>query len=334
MKRSSIHLSVFYIIILMTISACGGGGGGTTADGGIGGTGISVGTIAGFGSVFVNGVEFSTTGAVITKNGNSSDENELRIGMVVAVHGTFDANGTTGAASRIDFNDDLEGPIQSLDLTAQSLVVMGQTVKVNTGTQFEGEGVTGFSNLQEGNVIEVSGLPQADGTILATYIELKSASYNSGDEIEVKGTIYQLDTSAKTFKIGALIVDYSSVSPENLPSGGLSDGLFIEVKSSTGLVGGVLIASQVKLEDSGIHSSAGTEVKLEGFVTRFVSAGEFDVNGQPVSATDETVFEHGTQAGLALNVRLEVEGTLNDKGVLIAQQISLENEDGGSATED
>lgn len=310
----------------------GGGGGTTTADGGMGGTGISVGTITGFGSVFVNGVEFSTTGALITKNGNSSDESELRIGMVVAVHGTFDANGTTGTASQIDFNDDLEGPIQSLGPTAQSLVVMGWTVKVNTGTHYEG--VTGLSDLHEGYVIEVSGLPQADGTILATYIELKSTSYTPGDEIEVKGTISNLDIFAKNFQIGDLTVDYSTLGPDHLPSGGLSDGLFVEVKSTTGFVGDVLVASEVELEDSGIHSSEGTEVNLEGFVTRFVSAVDFDVNDQPVTTTDATVFEHGTQTSLGPNVRLEVEGRLDSNGVLIARQISFENEEGGSATED
>ena len=43
------------------ISACGGAGGGLdVADGGIRGTGSSVGPVSGFGSVFVNGVEFST----------------------------------------------------------------------------------------------------------------------------------------------------------------------------------------------------------------------------------------------------------------------------------
>jgi Domain of unknown function (DUF5666) len=329
MKGPRIYLALFYSFILMAVSACGGGGGTTTADGGMGGTGISVGTITGFGSVFVNGVEFSTSGALITKNGNTSDESELRIGMVVAVHGTFDANGTTGTASQIDFNDDLEGPIQNIDVAAQTLIVMGRTVTVNTGTRYEG--VTGFIDLVVGNVIEVSGLPQADGKIIATYIELKSTSYTPGEEIEVKGPISGLDTLAKTFMIGDLTVDYSAAT---LPAGGLSDGLFIEVKSTTGFIGDVLVASEVELEDSGIHSSEGTEVKLEGFVTRFDSALDFDVNGQPVTTTDATVFEHGAPSSLGPDVRLEVEGRLDSNGVLIARQISFENEEGGSATED
>ena len=44
-------------IALGVLSACGGGGGGVdVADGGIRGTGSSVGPVSGFGSVFVNGV--------------------------------------------------------------------------------------------------------------------------------------------------------------------------------------------------------------------------------------------------------------------------------------
>src|SRR5690554_3125170 len=53
-------------LALGILSACGGGGGGSIgiADGGIRGTGSSVGPVSGFGSVFVNGVKFETDGIV------------------------------------------------------------------------------------------------------------------------------------------------------------------------------------------------------------------------------------------------------------------------------
>ena len=43
------------LVVSALIVACGGGGGGSVAGGGIGGTGITSGTVTGFGSVFVNG---------------------------------------------------------------------------------------------------------------------------------------------------------------------------------------------------------------------------------------------------------------------------------------
>src|SRR6056297_1829152 len=65
------------------ISACGGGGsdgGLDVADGGIRGTGSSVGPVSGFGSVFVNGVEFSTDGILnqtVQSDDGISTETEL-----------------------------------------------------------------------------------------------------------------------------------------------------------------------------------------------------------------------------------------------------------------
>jgi hypothetical protein len=289
----------------------------------MGGTGISVGPITQFGSVFVNGVEFSTTGTLINKNGSPSDQSNLRIGMVVDVQGTFEANGTTGSATQIDFNDNLEGPIQSINTVDQSLIVMGQTVNVDAGTRYEV--VTKFSDLQLGYVIEVSGLPQGDGTILATYIELKSTSCSLGEEFEVKGTISGLDTTARTFQIGDLVINYNTATFENLPSGGLSDGIFVEVQTTDCFNGGILIATKVEGLSAGVSGTKGTRVEMEGFVTRFISTIDFDVNGQPVSTTGATVYESGTSNDLALNARVEVEGKLDANGVLIANKISFDD---------
>jgi hypothetical protein len=318
MKCLRVLPTICYFIILMTLTSCGTSSG-PSAGGGIGGTGISQGPITGFGSVFVNGVEFSTTtGTVITQNGNPSTESDLRIGMVVAVHGTFDANGTTGTADQIDFNDELDGPIQSINTGDQTILVMGQTVKVDAGTHYQS--AAGLNDLQNGNVIEVSGLPQADGTILATYIELKSTSCSPGSEFEVKGAIRNLNGS--TFQINNLTVDYSGAVLENLPSG-LGEGVLVEVKTGACYNGGVMIAGTVEGIRSEISGGAGTLVDLEGFVTRFASTADFDVEGQPVSTTGATVYENGTSGNLGLNVRVEVEGKLDANGVLIANKVSF-----------
>jgi hypothetical protein len=327
MKGFRVVPAIYSLFILTALTSCGSSGG-PTAGGGVGGTGISVGPITGFGSVFVNGVEFSTTTETsITKNGSASDENDLRVGMVVAVQGTFDANGTSGTAEKIDFNDILEGPIQtgSIQTVDQSFMVMGQPVKTDSKTQYAV--VTGFDDLKDGYVIEVSGLPQSNGTLLATYIELKSTSCSPGDESEVKGTIRNLDATAKTFQIGNLMVDYSAVHPEDLPSGGLSDGMFVEVKTTACYSSGVLTASQVEVQTQEIPSTEGTRVELEGFITQFLSPANFNVNGQPVSTTGATVYEPlgKTSNDLALNVQVEVEGHLNALGVLIADKISFDD---------
>jgi hypothetical protein len=145
------------LLLTALLSACGGGGGGggTSMAGGIGGTGItSTGTVTGFGSVFVNGVEFRTAGATITINDNTNrPESELRVGMVVEGKGTLDASGKTGAATSILFRDNAQAQIQSIDLVNNTIVVLGQTVTVDNNTVFAGTGVAAITDLQANDLV-------------------------------------------------------------------------------------------------------------------------------------------------------------------------------------
>jgi len=206
---------------------------------------------------------------------------------------------------------------------------MGQTVKVDVGTKYHSDVnnviLAGLGDLNTGNVIEVSGLIQADGKILATYIELKSTSCNLGDEYEVKGIISNL--GASTFQINSVTVDYSNLTPDKLPSGGLSDGLFVEVKTTDCYNGGNLVASQVEGLKSGISGNEGDIMELEGFITQFHSSTDFYVNGQHVSTTDGTIYKPAgkTSGDLKNNIQVELEGKLDANGVLIANTISFDD---------
>jgi hypothetical protein len=91
--------------LAVVFNACGGSGGSN----GLAGRNVSRGIITGFGSVFVNGVEFDSSSAAVTIDDNPSSESDLRIGMEVTVK----SDGT--AASSITAADDLEGPISSVD---------------------------------------------------------------------------------------------------------------------------------------------------------------------------------------------------------------------------
>jgi hypothetical protein len=69
-KAARLFTCVLALAGAVLAASCGGSGGdGKKVIGGINGGGVALGTITGFGSIFVNGVEYRTSGAQITING-------------------------------------------------------------------------------------------------------------------------------------------------------------------------------------------------------------------------------------------------------------------------
>ncbi len=84
--RKLINPAIVGLTVLLIASSCGEVElGSLFSGGGISGTGRFSGTITGFGSVFVNGVEIETTGAQISIDDISSVESDLKVGMKVQI---------------------------------------------------------------------------------------------------------------------------------------------------------------------------------------------------------------------------------------------------------
>ena len=338
LKISTVSLAIAAIIGL---TACGGGGGGsdsTTSSPVTSGSTITSGVITGFGSVFVDGVEFETANSSFSLDDGDDgmeNEDELAVGMVVTVTGTVNADGKTGNAEHIEFDDELEGIVNANNVAADgtgTMTVMGQTVFIKTTTIFESDvaDIDSIDKVAAGNVVEVSGFSSGDGSVYATRIEVKLAKH-AGEEIEVKGIVSKL--AASTFDIGGLTVDFSSgaLFDDSLPDGTLRDGQYVEVKSTAGFnLDGVLIASEIELQDDGdmdMEGDDGDEVELNGFVTAVKSDTAFEIGGRTVIITKDTSIEHGNAGDITVGVYLEVEGQLNAESELLADEIELAIED-------
>lgn len=314
-------------LMLLVVAGCGGGGGSDDPagsnpppSGGIVRTGFAIGPIANFGSVIVNGVRYTTTGATITFDDAPGVESDLRVGQVVSISGQLDASLTTGTASQIRFDDNVEGPVQSIDAVAGTLVVLGQTVRAGADTSFDDNiQPASLAGLVVGDIVEVSGLVMSDGSIDATRIEKKAA----GELFEVHGTISSLDSVNRRFNLNALVVDYSGALLDDFPGGQPGNGQPVEAKGSALDANGALVATQVEFEGLAVAGVAGDHVEIEGFITRFASAQDFDVSGVAVTTGAATVFEGGTAADLGLNVKVEVEGSLTASGAIAASEVDI-----------
>lgn len=316
------------VAVAILIAACGGGGGETTA--GIDGRGapvrvgvVSTGTISGFGSIIVNGVRYDTSNATFDIDDQPGSESDLAVGQVVTIVGSTDENGQDAQADTVSFDDLVEGPVESVDAANSSFVVLGQTVRVNVDTVFDDDfSPSSLGGVAVGQVVEVSGFVDSTGGFLATYVELEDGM----SDFEVTGVVANLDPGLMTFEINSLVVDYSNAMLEDFPNGGPENGQTVEAEGLLGS-GGELVATRVEFEGDGeLDADDGDDVEIEGLITRFASATDFDVNGIPVTTNSTTVFENGSANDLALDVVVEVEGEVDANGVVVADRIEFEQE--------
>jgi hypothetical protein len=287
---------------------------------GSGGTGsFSSGAITGFGSIIVNGVRFDDSQARITDDdGVVHNEGDLKLGMVVSITAssvTTGVNGSSATATSITFGSELRGPITSI--SGQTLVVLGQTVQVGADTVFDDGIIGGLAGLLVGQIIEVHGfVDPSTNQILATRIERDATAAT----LKLQGQVQALNTTAKTFTIGAVTISYAGIAAGALPSN-LANGLVVQVVLAPSPATGTRTALSVRSVAQQVDDHA--QAELEGTVTAFTSVTSFSVNGVAVDASKAT-FPNGN-TGLKLGARVEVEGsTVN--GVLVASEVKVENE--------
>ena len=304
------------------IGACGGGSGV-----GVGGTGsFASGPISGFGSVIVNGIEFDdSTARIEDESGSPSNRSALRLGMTADIDsgplgGAADA--PTAVATRIRYASVLAGAVASVDAARSSLVVFGQSVAATPTTVFDERLASGLASINVGDGVRVYGVfDAATNGFVATRIEPAPFSLAAPS---VRAVVRNLDTTARTFSLGAVGFSYAGLSPAELPAG-LADGAFERVRASAAPVAGrrVVLAFGVAEREVPDAGSA----RLRGSVTSFTSPARFSIDGRPVDAASAT-FPDGT-AGLVLGARVEARG-VSVAGVLRATQVKVDGNSGPS----
>jgi hypothetical protein len=308
---------------LAVLVACGGGGSSSSMSQAGMQSVVTSGTITAFGSVFVNGVRYDVSAASLTKNDTTVAQSALSVGEVALVRGREDAQSGQGDADSVDVEDRVVGPIATISVSMNQLTVLGQTISVTASTSF-GPGITpgDLTGLKMGDSVEVSGLAGTGGVIMATRI----GRAESNEPLQVMGTAGTVDSAAHTLMINALMVDYSSANLSGFMSGQPASGdLVIARGTVVDATGTKLTATTLRKADTDRDDQAqGGMVEEEGLITRFASATDFDVAGAKVTTTASTVFKNGTAADLALNVRVEVRGTLDANMVLVADVVEIE----------
>lgn len=303
-------LILLNIALALILSGCGGGGT-IVSEGGMGGSGISKGTVTGFGSIYVNGIKFDTTNSSYTSNGVvKSSQSHLRKGMVVTVQGEINDDGVNGVANSVDYEllIDAEISIQ----TASSFTALNQTVSHDASL-----------TLVDGARYEISGFYDDVGIIHATLV-IVSESVNTETSV-IRGLITSDDLATTgTFNLGDLIITPDT----GISFSNVKVGDFVEVKGLYNNVNTLTATENIEIEDASFGISNLDDAELEGYI--LTSCGlslpcNVNLNGQAVEITSSTTFNAGSSIDVKAGVEVEVEGSLVN-GVLIANEVEFKNE--------
>jgi Domain of unknown function (DUF5666) len=230
----------------------------------------------------------------------------------ILVFGFADTNGRL-TASRIELLDDsialtrVVGNITSLSSSGstQRFKIGELSVDSNAATTklaganalAEGDRVTVYSNSDV--FLQGTSPSVTAGTIRK---EERETILSIGLPWRLGGPIAQLNTGAKTFKIGENTVSYSSANFGSTSANQLQNGVIVR---ATGLApSGVLNATEIQV----ITASEPVKITLSGVLTDFTSVNSFKVRGTSVHVTAATVFIHGAALNLTDGVLVDIEG--------------------------
>lgn len=319
-RRRALGLGLGLAASAAGLAGCGGGAG-TGGTGDTTGAGFAAGAISGFGSVIVNGVRYDDSRARVEDDaGGLRSASELRLGMTTEIASSAVQRNAAGllvaTANTIRFASELLGPVSQVDRTQNTLTILGQTVRLSVATVIDDRLPGGINAVAVGSVVEVYGY--FDGSVyIATRLEPVTTAPAA---FRLRGPVQSLNTGNRTLRIGTagiggLVFSYAGVA--NPPSD-LGNGRFVRLVLGIAASAGLWPITAFRSGQTTVADA--TEAKLEGRITAFTSAAGFSVNGQAVDASGVSV------AGLALGVRVEVEGTVRS-GVLRATQLKIESED-------
>jgi hypothetical protein len=262
-------------------------------------------------TIVVDGIAYSTSGAVFQVDGHAAVPGQIRVGDVVSLIATEPDDGGVASARHVTFNGSVQGKVSAIDAPSSRLFILGQTVHVTSQTVF-GRNIkpADLSGLQSGDAVEVSGFANSVGEWVATRIQAKGQN----SVARVVGSVQNLDQTRHTFYVNSLKIDYGNAEVEAV----LTDGASVTAQGVKFATDGALLAHVVRASRTA-HGQPGSIGRIQGLITSYPSSAYFEVNGQPVLVTAQTKLS--LPVPLGVDVEVHVTGTFDTSGVLVADSV-------------
>lgn len=271
---------------------------------------VAIGPITQFGSIYVNGIKYETDQAEVVFTDSSAND-ELLAGMIVAVYAQWDQDQQSYNAYRVLFDRQIQGPVSGVSFSDDQVLVsiLGVSVLVDEDTVLNG---IELQNIKKGQVLEVSGLLDDQGEVIATYIGLQAMRSESLSSVEVEGRIRRVKNNAMRLELGSTTVDASQAQFSEGDINDLSKNDWVEIIGAYDERQKLIYASKIKLKNSSESLSKGTSLSIDAVITDFESLAKFKLNGFTSDASNASITG---DTALGSGVRVKANGYINDEGI-------------------
>ncbi|KAF0221571.1 MAG: hypothetical protein FD174_340 [Geobacteraceae bacterium] len=339
--------AIFAFLTIISMNACGVGGdtGGSSGGGGFGGGSFAgdtnTGQIVGFGSIIVNGIEFSRkTGLADNRvklgfdNISGASEERLQVGMVVKVKGTFNSATGKGEYESIEFQPELRGRLDEVNDAAGTVQAMGRTVQIEPNTQFGNlRDLAELATALAGGLhpeLEVSGNLDGNGILHATRISRVALDFANNSRVEIKGAIETVGTG--TFTIGGVTVNTAGATFANMTAADIAVALLVEVKGTFNTTTNTITNARIEKKRA-VEAEADDKVLVKGIAAGTIANDSFTLNGPNGAITVKSAAAAFSKNGVAATsaivtagTLLQVEGSLDASGAVVATKVAVEIE--------
>jgi hypothetical protein len=318
--------TIYLVSILFLISCSGIGGTGGTVDDTVTGAKtqkVFKGSVSQVSTkdqeITVNGVQFKHTEAVITRDTVVLSASEIKAGQIITVDALDSDKDGIYEASKIVIEEQLRGPIQSIDLVLSTIQLLGQTISVTEATSFTSKSL---ATLEVNNFIAVFGFRREDNVLEATLIEIVKKEFSSTvDTVKVGGEVTSINLTSQTVTIDGVEVEVGLQQIKNIEVGDVISLDNIEINTSVpdGLATNNTEPSKV-VEDE--EYEIDREIVLEGIPRRISARNVFSLNGFQVFVPLDLMNEANIES--VKNKRLVIEGVIVGKNEVLAKKIKAE----------
>jgi hypothetical protein len=294
------------------------------------GTNISA-TVDGIGRFTLSGVPAGTLQLQFSGRGTNATLTISSVGQQdqIQIAVTLNGNSVVLESQHRSSNDnrvEVEGRITAVDAAARTLHVAGIQVNVPTSAVIRrgsgGSQALQFSDLTVGVEVKVRGT--REGTVI-TATEIRVESDRQGRLDELKGVVSGLSGTCPTLSftvLGSAARTNGATFFKDGSCAQIQNGTAVEVKGER-QADGSLLAVQVEVEDDV------NEMELKGVVSGLSGSCPslgFVVNAVTVVTNSSTRFEDPC-SGVQNGRRVEVEGTRQANGELLARKVETEEDE-------